>query len=221
MCGRYQGIPESDFQAFGLQPPKNYQQSFNVAPGTFQPTIIKGSWKLQTAKWGLVPFWSKEPRAKFSTINARAETIATSPAYREAFKKRRCLIPAAGFYEWKRKPDGTKDPYYIHVKNRQSFAFAGIWDSWKDVEGKELITYSIVTTAPNDLMTSIHNRMPVILPRDAYEAWADPETPVSILEKLMVPYDASNMDAYQISTKVNSPVNDNPEIIEKNFDQAS
>lgn len=217
MCGRYQGIAESDFQTFGLLPPAEYQQSFNIAPGTFQPTVIYGSWKLQIAKWGLIPFWSKEPRMKFSTINARSETIAVSPAFREAFKKRRCVIPASGFYEWKKIPDGTKIPYYIHVKNSQSFAFAGIWDSWKDAEYKELITYSIVTCPPNDLMQNIHTRMPVILARDAYQEWADPDTSSTALRQLMVPYDSRQMEAFQISTKVNSTAHDSPDIIEKVF----
>ena len=216
MCGRFNGIPESDFQAFGLKAPPRYHQSHNIAPGTYQAVLLKESpLHAELMKWGLIPFWSKEPKVKFSTINARSETIATSPAFREAFKKRRCLIPASGFYEWMRHKDGTKQPYYIHLKSRPVFSFAGIWDSWKDVEEKELRTFSIVTTTPNDLMASIHTRIPVILPRDAEDAWTSHTTSLSVLESIMKPYDASNMDAYRISTRVNSPENNDPRILEK------
>ena len=216
MCGRY-GVPVSDFKTFGIKDSlPGFNGTYNATPGLFLPVLLKESpLRAQLMKWGLIPFWSKEPRVKFSTINARSETVVTSPAFREAFKKRRCLVPCIGFYEWQRHADGTKDPYYIHLKSRPMFAMAGIWDSWKDVEGKELRTFAIVTTTPNDLMAPIHTRMPVILPKEAEDVWTNASTPIDTLKSLMVPYDTSNMDAYRISTRVNNPENNDPRILEK------
>jgi putative SOS response-associated peptidase YedK len=166
-------------------------------------------------KWGLVPFWSKEPKVKFSTINARAETIATSPVFREAFKKHRCLVPARGFYEWQKQEDGTKQPYFIHLKSREQFSFAGIWDVWKDAEGKEFKSYAIITTTPNKMMSEIHTRMPVILAKDDEDVWTEADTPIEVLEKLLTSYPNDEMTSYRISTLVNSPANDSPEVLKK------
>ncbi|MBP9814545.1 SOS response-associated peptidase [Candidatus Woesebacteria bacterium] len=220
MCGRFDGAVNSDFKTYGLTgPPKGYQQSFNVAPGMLYPALFRESpLKAELMKWGLVPFWNKEPKVKFSTINARAETLGTSPVFREAYKKHRCLIPVRGFYEWRKNADGTKTPFFIHLKSRDTFAFAGIWDVWKDVEGVEFKSYAIITTTPNEKMAHIHTRMPVILSKADEDIWTDPIADVSVLQALLKPYGDDDMDMYRISSRVNSPANDDAEITKEERD---
>jgi putative SOS response-associated peptidase YedK len=213
MCGRY--AVKSDFKTYGIAPPPGFQGTYNATPGSFLPVILKNSpFHAELMKWGLVPHWSKTPRVKFSTINARAETVGISPVFREAFHKRRCLVPVIGFYEWRKNPDGTKTPYFIRLKSRTWFTFAGIWDSWKDAEGKEFKSYSIITCEPNEVMKPIHNRMPVILPREVEELWATLTTPMKTLLELLKPYDPANMWAYPISTRVNNPMNNDERNVE-------
>jgi putative SOS response-associated peptidase YedK len=220
MCGRFDGAVNSDFKTYGLSgPPKGYQQSYNVAPGMLYPALFRESpLKAELMKWGLVPFWNKEPKVKFSTINARAETLRTSPVFREAYKKHRCLIPVRGFYEWRKNADGTKTPFFIHLKSRDTFAFAGIWDVWKDVEGVEFKSYAIITTTPNEKMAKIHTRMPVILSKADEDIWTDPVADVSVLQALLKPYGDDDMDMYRISSRVNSPANDDAEITKEERD---
>lgn len=217
MCGRFDGAVNSDFKTYGLSgPPKGYQQSFNVAPGTLYPVLFRESpLKAELMKWGLVPFWNKEHKVKFSTINARAETVRTSPVFREAYKKHRCLIPVRGFYEWRKNEDGTKTPYFIHLLSRELFAFAGIWDVWKDVEGVEFKSYAIITTTPNDLMSKIHTRMPVILSKSDEDAWVDPIVDSTSLDGLLRPYPNDEMTMYKISPRVNNPANDDSDILKE------
>src|SRR6266536_512231 len=158
MCGRYTLVPTEnvagrfnvDDQQLPLLP------RYNVAPTQPMPVVVRNSPnRIVEMQWGLIPSWSKEPRVKFSTINARAETITTSPVFRGPFRSRRCLVPASGFFEWQKSEDG-KLPYFIHLKDTELFAFAGLYDVWKDAEGKEFLTYTIITTTPNSLMASIH-----------------------------------------------------------------
>lgn len=215
MCGRYAFIPGKKFyERFSIENQvEQLEADFNVAPSRRMPVVMRNSPNQVTLmKWGLVPSWSKEPRVKFSTINARAETITESPVYRGPFKSKRCLVPASGFYEWRRTGD-SKLPYYIHLPNQDLFAFAGLYDIWTDAEGKEIYTYTIITTKPNSLMTPIHNRMPVILSHDDEDTWLDKETDTTTLLALLQPYDAKKMEAYQISSQVNSPRNNSPELI--------
>ncbi|MFN0207734.1 MAG: SOS response-associated peptidase, partial [Planctomycetota bacterium] len=149
----------------------------------------------------------------YKLINARAETVAEKPSFREAYKKRRCLIVTSGFYEWKRV--GTaKEPWRIVMKDRQRFAFAGLWERWKNPAAGIVESCTIITTAPNELMSSIHDRMPAILPPDCYEAWMDPETNVSDLAPMLRPFDDAQMQCYRISTLVNNPKNNNRECVE-------
>ena len=214
MCGRY-GV-RSDFKTYGItRAPSGFQSTYNATPGSFLPVILKNSpYHGELMKWGLIPHWSKEPRVKFSTINTRAETVCSSPVFRDAFYKRRCLVPTIGFYEWRKNPDGTKTPFFIRLNSRPVFSFAGIWDSWIDAEGRELKTYSIMTCQPNEIIAPVHSRMPVILPREVEKLWATVSTSVQVLMKLLKPYDAANMRAYPVSSRVNNPRNDDERNIE-------
>jgi len=187
---------------------------FNIAPSQLVPIIVSGSSnKAIMMKWGLVPFWAKDPKIGNKMINARAETVSTKPAFRTSFKRKRCLVPATGFYEWKRTKAG-KIPHYIHMKDDSYFAFAGLYDRWKDPEGNDLYTFTIITTEANTMMAKIHNRMPVILRTSDEDLWLSKE-PLSDADsrRLLVPYSSSALEAYEVSKEVNSPVNDSEELI--------
>jgi putative SOS response-associated peptidase YedK len=168
--------------------------------------------ELVQLRWGLIPFWSKEAKTPYSTINARAETVATKPTYRQAFKQRRCLIPANGFFEW-HKLDHGKQPYYIHLKDKRLMAFAGLWEHWEK-EGQIIESCSIIVTTANSLMTEIHDRMPVILKPEDYAIWLDPNLQdAKTLQSLLEPYPASEMTIYPIGTEVNSPRHNHPDLL--------
>ena len=191
--------------------------SYNIAP-SFRILVARntpdGQRELALLKWGLVPSWSDEPKTEYSTINARAETVAEKPAYRSAFRHRRCLIAADGFYEWHPQPDGHKQPYFIHLANNEPFAFAGIWEHWER-EGKTLDSCSIVVTEANALMRPIHERMPVILPPEAYDDWMDLGiTEPERLKPLLRPYPAEKMALHPVGTFVNSPRNDGRDLLQ-------
>jgi putative SOS response-associated peptidase YedK len=189
-----------------------YKPNYNCAPSQKLPVITNAEkGKLSYFKWGLIPFWAKDPKIGYRLINTRAETITEKPSFKSAFKKRRCLIPANGFYEWRK--DENKTPFRITVNEDELFAMAGLWESWKDGEGKKVHTFSIITTTPNSLMESIHDRMPVILHREDEERWLTEEDEPKLLE-LLKPCDPYLMKAYPISKKVNSPANNGPEIVE-------
>jgi len=162
-------------------------------------------------KWGLVPHWPKDSSGAASTINARSETAATKPAFRDPLKFRRCLIPADAFYEWSRTGK-AKQPYCFEVNDGQLFAFAGLWDGWKDASGKWLKTCSILTTTTNAVTSAIHDRMPVVLHPDSYDVWLDPGmTNVQVISELLRPYDARMMRSYPVSTRINHVANDDEE----------
>jgi putative SOS response-associated peptidase YedK len=160
-------------------------------------------------RWGLIPFWAKDIKIGYKMINARAETIDEKPAYKHPFQKQRCLILADGFYEWK-KQGKEKQPYRFKLKNGEPFAFAGLWDRWET-----LYSCTIITTKPNNLTKEVHDRMPVILPKDTYDLWLNPNmTETDYLKSLLVPYPEEEMVAYPVSTLVNSPKNDIPSVME-------
>lgn len=189
--------------------------SYNVAPQSFQPVVRlspdTGERELTIMRWGLIPFWSKDSKMAFNTINAKAETIAASPAYREAAKHRRCLVPADWFYEWKKLDAKKKQPYAIGMKDDCIFAFAGLWDRWKDKStGQSLETYTVITTDPNELMEPIHNRMPVILHRKDYERWLAVADPAQLPLDLLRPYPAEEMKAWPVSQDVGNVRNNRP-----------
>jgi putative SOS response-associated peptidase YedK len=217
MCGRYGFVPgtnfEERFEVEHTQEP--LLPSYNVAPGATMPVVVRNSPnRVELMKWGLIPFWAKGPKISYKTINARAETVASSAAFREAFKRRRCLVPASGFYEWQKTERG-KLPYFIHLKDMELFAFAGLYDVWKDAEGNELQTYAIITTIPNDLVQPIHNRMPVILHPDDEAMWLDPKmNDTKALRALLNPFPAALMEAYIVSRAVNTPAVDTAALIE-------
>jgi putative SOS response-associated peptidase YedK len=199
--------------------PTYFAPSFNVAPQSFQPIVLlspeSGERELTVMRWGLVPFWSKDAKSAFSTINAKAETIATSPAYREAWKRRRCLVPAEWFYEWQKTGERTKQPFAIGMKEGGMFAFAGLWETWTDkVTGQTLETYTIITTDPNELTEKIHNRMPVIVRPQDYVRWMAPTDPAHLPSDLLKPYPAEEMTAWKVGDAVGNVRNNRPELVE-------
>jgi putative SOS response-associated peptidase YedK len=220
MCGRFclTANPEELEEIFaGFTFPEQFAPRFNIAPT--QPVLAIPNDARNAADfllWGLIPSWSKDPSIASKLINARGETIAEKPSFRGGFKYKRCLILADGFYEWQAQPGTkTKTPYFIHMKDRKPFAFAGLWDEWQSPDGGALRTCTIITTEPNDLMKPLHNRMPVILHQKDYADWLDaaPRTPDSLLH-LIRSYPADEMAAYPVSTMVNSPGNDRAELIQ-------
>jgi putative SOS response-associated peptidase YedK len=192
--------------------------SYNVAPQSMQPILRLDpeteQRQLTVMRWGLVPYWSQDGKPSFSTINAKSETVATSPTYREAWKRRRCLVPADLFYEWQKLDEKTKQPYAIAMKDDGMFAFAGLWETWKDkTTGNKLRTYTILTTYPNELMEPIHNRMPVIIPPKDYERWMAPTDPAHLPVDLLRPYPAGEMKAWRVGRAVGNTRNNDPSLI--------
>ncbi len=217
MCGRYTLKSDVDtlaerfiFQAADL----SYDARYNIAPTQKVLAVTNdGENRAGFLRWGLIPSWAKDAAIGNRMINARAETVAEKPSFRRALQKRRCLILADGFYEWK-KEGKNKKPIFITLKSREPFGLAGLWETWKAPSGDIVLSCTIITTTPNSLMESIHNRMPVILPQEAESLWLDQtiEGPEE-LTQLLVPYPAKTMEAYGVSPLVNSPRNDTPDCI--------
>jgi len=215
MCGRYRlsrrkQLVEEYFDSASDEP--DWSPRYNIAPTQPIPVIRQNPTepirKLSMMRWGLIPSWSKDSSLAASMINARSETAGTRPAFRDAMKSRRCLIPADGFYEWSRA-GRTKQPFCFEVNEGELFAFAGIWDRWKDPSGNWMKTCSIMTTTPNAVTAAVHDRMPVILDPDNYELWLDPGmTNVAAASDLLKPYDARLMRCYPVSTRINHVAND-------------
>jgi len=220
MCGRFTlTIDPADLQeAFFWVNFSNldFAPRYNIAPT--QPLAVvtnSGENKLDFFTWGLVPFWAKDPSIGNRMINARSETLAEKPSFKNAFKRRRCLILADGFYEWQKIP-GTKSkiPTYIRMKDGKPFAFAGLWENWQSNDGSHILSTTIITTQPNDLIKPIHNRMPVILPESTYDEWLKPgEVDPIELSPLLRPFDSDQMDAFAVSSLVNNPRNESPSCI--------
>ena len=217
MCGRYTLIADlgdlaQRFEFDGSD--FSYDPGYNIAPTESVVTVRNvESREAALMRWGLVPFWAKDPKIGARMINARAETVAEKPAFRNALKKRRCLVLADGYYEWQKTPVG-KRPYRIILKSGEPFAMAGLWETWKDPQGNVVPSCTIITTSANDFLSPIHDRMPVILPRESEELWLDPDTKdPGALKGIFTPYSNEGMDAYEISTLVNSAANNDPEVI--------
>jgi putative SOS response-associated peptidase YedK len=219
MCGRFtrsQSIP-AIAEEFGAQPVLwDLEPSYNIAPTQKVAVIITdGVKRLVPVRWGLVPSWAKDPSIGSKMINARAETITEKASYRRAFKKRRCLVVADGFYEWQ-TTGGARRPMYIRLKSGKPFGFAGLYEVWKSPEGEEVTTCTIITTEANEFMKPIHERMPVIIPREHQDNWLDPtiEDHTTLLE-LLKSNPATEMEAYPVSKRVNSPSNNSPECVKR------
>jgi putative SOS response-associated peptidase YedK len=225
MCGRY--VRRSDKQriaeAFHVRndvsglamPPEDY----NIAPSTFQPVIRDsredGSREMVLMRWGMVPFFTKDAASVkgLSTINAKAETVATSPTWRTPFRKRRCLVPASAFYEWKRIDTKTKEPYAFTLPGKQIFAFAGLWDAWKDAQGHWLQSFAIVTTDANEVMAPVHTRMPVILHERDYDRWLSREETEQLPVDLLRPFEAEGMERQKANAAVGNVRNNGVEML--------
>ncbi len=223
MCGRFTlfSSPERLAELFGLAEPPRLAPRYNIAP-TQPVAIVRADAQTQArewalVQWGLVPSWAKDLGMGSRLINARAETVAEKPAVRAAFKRRRCLIPADGFYEWQRTDKG-KQPYFVHLRDGSPFAMAGLWEFWEGPDGSALESCTILTTGANELMAPLHNRMPVIVAPEDYQDWLtidlDRERDrASLLHHLLRPFPAEAMDAYPVSTYVNSPRNEGADCI--------
>lgn len=219
MCGRYTLAAGPQFIAeyFHIDGPiPDFQPSWNITPGGNIPVIceVPGNGRsCSLMHWGLIPHWTKEPESKYKMINAKAETLSQRPAYRDAYKHRRCLIPASGFYEWETTAQG-KQPYYIHCKDDGLLAFAGLWEYW---EGEHIInSCTIITTDANLLLQTIHKRMPVILTERDHAIWLDPQnTNTDRLAPLVRPCETELLEMYRVSTAVNNPTHDGPALTER------
>jgi putative SOS response-associated peptidase YedK len=192
--------------------------SYNVAPQTMQPVVRldaeTGRRELSMLRWGLIPYWAKDAKIAYSTINARSETITTSPIFREAVKRRRCLVPADAFYEWQKLDAKTRQPYAIAVNDQEIFAFAGLWETWRDKAADRILeTYTILTTDPNELMEPFHDRMPVILDPKDYERWLEPGSAAHLPVDLLRPYPAKKMRSWMVSNRVGNVRNDDAELL--------
>ncbi len=218
MCGRFVLVADPNIvqQAFDLSSPVDFAPRYNIAPTQSVPVITNESpHALSLYRWGLIPSWAKDESIGNKLINARADGVAEKPSFRNAFKRRRCLVPASGFYEWQKGDGKTKTPMFIHLKDQDVFAFAGLWEVWYSSDGSELRTFTIITTDANDFMTPIHNRMPVILHKADYDEWLQPgEVPAASLQPLLKPFESANMTAYEVSRAVNTPAIDDPELIQ-------
>lgn len=218
MCGRFALIVDASVLAdvFDVEPPRDLRPRFNIAPTQEVPIVRSersGSRECVTMRWGLVPSWAEDASIGARMINARSETAAEKPSFRSAVKTRRCLVPASGFYEWVKTPGG-KQPHFIHFADARVFAFAGLWERWSKSGTGPLDTFTILTTAPNELMAGLHDRMPVILPPASYAEWLEPR-PLAPdrLQEMLSPHPANGMEAYPVSTRVNRPANDDPECV--------
>ena len=217
MCGRYSLIADIqdlarqfEFDGSGFEK----LPSYNVAPTQQALTVTNGEGRrAEYMRWGLIPSWAKDASIGSRMINARSETVSQKPSFRNALQRRRCLVLADGFYEWQKAGKG-KRPMRIVLSSREPFAFAGLWESWRDPQGDTVRSCTIITTQANDLLRPIHERMPVILPRDLEEFWLDSDvTDPAALSDVLAPYPGDLMEAYEVSTLVNRAANNGPELI--------
>lgn len=217
MCGRFVQFTlfpllKEEFNLRGGEPA--LRPSWNVAPTQDVPAVVvQDGRRLVMCRWGLIPPWSRDPAVGSRMINARAETLAQKPSFKGPFMKHRCLIVADGFYEWMKTPEG-KVPYYVHMRDSSPFGFAGLYSDWTSPEGETVRTCTIVTTESNELLAPIHDRMPAIIRKADRDLWLDPDVrDTERLSPLLGPYPSGEMEALEVSRRVNSPANDGPENI--------
>ncbi|MEE9123020.1 MAG: SOS response-associated peptidase [candidate division NC10 bacterium] len=220
MCGRFsQGTPaEILAQLFQLADIPAWTPRYNIAPTQLVPTVVvtseHPSRQFRTWRWGLIPSWAKDPSIGSRMINAQAETASVKPSFRAAFRRRRCLVLADGFYEWQQL-GRRKQPFHVRMRDGSPFAFAGLWEHWKGPDGAAIDSCTLLTTEPNDLIRTFHHRMPVILDPQEYDLWLDPSIQEpDRLHPLLRPYTSEELAAYPISTRVNNPANDTPDCIQ-------
>ena len=220
MCGRFvnKAKKEQIKKEFHIETRSSVpdEKRYNIAPSQIIDVVLNEESKsiLTQLKWGLIPHWAKDAEIGNKLINARAETLAEKPSFRDSFKTHRCIIPASGFYEWKKGKDG-KQPYYFYLKDKDIFGFAGLWSEWTNKESGEVIeTCTIITTEANEVLKPIHERMPVILKSESYDEWLDAkEKNTEKLQKFLVPYPAKEMESHAVSKSVNIPDVDSAELI--------
>lgn len=219
MCGRYTLSSDADvlMEQFGLSGLAALTPRYNIAPS--QPVLAvrqrdDGGRDAKTLRWGLIPSWAKDPAVGHRLINARSETAAEKPSFRSAFRHRRCLVPADGFYEWAARPGAGKQPWYFHAADRRPLAIAGLWERWQQTDGETVESCSLLTTHANAVVAPVHHRMPVMLSAPDYAQWLDGRHfDQAALQALMRPLPDRLLSAYAVSTRVNRPVNDDPDCI--------
>ena len=218
MCGRFflNANPIELAEVMGINVPEEHVPSYNIAPShkilIIPNTVDRTEW---FAKWTLIPSWSKEPKVKYSTINARSETAHVKPVFRASVASRRCLIPASGFYEWMKLEDGSKQPYAIQMEDQKPFAFAGLWEVWHHGEDDEILSCAIMTTKPNERVAKVHDRMPVILRPEHYDLWLDPgKKSHEELSHVYEPYPAEEMMTFAVNKAVGSPANNHEGLLQ-------
>ncbi len=217
MCGRYVLYgPQSRYQAFfDAQLLADFGDNYNIAPTAMTPVIRlspEGQRVLSMLRWGLIPRWAKDPGVGARLNNARGETVAEKPSFRDAFRKRRCIVPASGFYEWHTTPSG-KQPYYVSLRSGDPLAMAGLWEAWRAPDGTIVRTFCIVTTGPNEVMAPIHDRMPVLLHQKDFVQWLSPDADPSRVAELIEPFPSEGMQAWSVSKAVNRASSSGPDLI--------
>ncbi len=223
MCGRFSNDakPEQIEKEFKVKisQEKLFKPRYNIAPTQTIAAVLESNGEriIDALRWGLIPSWAKDESIGNKLINARAETLAEKPSFKNAFRSHRCIIPASGFYEWQKKGTGAKQPFYFHLKDKDVFGFAGLYEQWLDKEsGEQIETCTIITTEANKVLEPVHDRMPVILKPEYYEQWLDvKEKDTDKLQKLLAPYPSAEMDSYRVSKSVNIPSNDSPELVKE------
>jgi putative SOS response-associated peptidase YedK len=218
MCGRFALFASGDEVArrFELAETPLFEPRYNIAPTQAVAAVrsTDGLRNLSQFRWGLIPSWSSDPRIAYKLINARCETVADKPSFRSAFKQRRCLIPASAFYEWQKTGARSKQPYCIRPRNGGLFALAGLWERWHDPAGEDVETCTILTTEANELMRSLHDRMPVIVDPASDGVWLDPRFPADVLRSLFVPFASERMEAFSVNPWVSNPKHEGPRCLE-------
>ena len=222
MCGRFVQAQDpadyADFFSARVALTESLDRSWNVAP-TDQVLAVAShddERLLGSFRWGLIPWFAKEIKVGVRHINARAETVETTAAFKRSFESRRCIVPADGFYEWEKKPDGSKLPHFIHSAGGGPLALAGLWGSWRDPDGNRITSCTIITTTPNDLVGPIHDRMPAVLDRAHWERWLDPEfSDTTALKAMLGPAPGDALTEHAVSSLVNSVKNNGPELLER------
>ena len=223
MCGRYALYgPSSRYQEhFHTESWPDFPDRYNIAPSAWVPVIRQapdGGRVTDLLRWGLIPNWSKDESIGVKLNNARGETVSEKPSFRSAYQKRRCIVPASGYYEWQEIPGERKQPWYIHLKSDEPMAMGGLWESWKNPAGELIRTFCVVTTGPNAVMAPIHDRMPVILQRDDWPAWLSPEGDGARVAAMVGPAAAELMEAWPVSRRVSNAREDEASFVEKLMD---